>query len=127
MIGGLHWAIAALAAMSNTDLVIVACCAVILAAYIRTAAPSIAGGDSGELVAEGCSLGTAHPPGYPLFTMMVYALKLVADALHVEVAYAVNISRYDIADIQIFDMPQFIALFLAAQYSQRLLRSSLVR
>lgn len=25
----------------------------------------------GELVAEGCQLGTAHPPGYPLFTLIV--------------------------------------------------------
>ena len=39
-----------------------------------TLSPSIAGGDSGELVAEGCILGTAHPPGYPLFTMIVYAI-----------------------------------------------------
>jgi hypothetical protein len=29
----------------------------------------------GELVAEGCQLGTAHPPGYPLFTIITYALK----------------------------------------------------
>ena len=37
--------------------------------YHRTAFPSIPGGDSGEIVAEACHLGTAHPPGYPLFTM----------------------------------------------------------
>ena len=30
------------------------------------------GGDAGELVAEGCALGTAHPPGYPLYTLLVY-------------------------------------------------------
>lgn len=29
--------------------------------YQKTVSPSIAGGDSGELVAEGCQLGTAHP------------------------------------------------------------------
>lgn len=33
-------------------------CAVILSVYISTLSPSIAGGDSGELVAEGCILGT---------------------------------------------------------------------
>ena len=43
-----------------------------LAAYLRTLAPTIVGGDSGELLAEGCALGTAHPPGYPLFTMLVH-------------------------------------------------------
>ena len=42
--------------------------------YLKTLSPSIAGGDSGELVAEGCQLGTAHPPGYPLFTTVVYVL-----------------------------------------------------
>ncbi|KAL9180250.1 hypothetical protein ACHAXT_008220 [Thalassiosira profunda] len=46
--------------------------AVALAIYARTASPSIAGGDSGELVAEGCALGTAHPPGYPLYTLLVF-------------------------------------------------------
>lgn len=34
-----------------------------LRVYVQTVAPSIVGGDSGELVAEGCTLGTSHPPG----------------------------------------------------------------
>ena len=33
--------------------------------------PSLTGGDSGELLAVGCELGTAHPPGYPLYTLMI--------------------------------------------------------
>ena len=40
--------------------------------YLSTLCPSIAGGDSGELVAEGCQLGTPHPPGYPLYTVVVF-------------------------------------------------------
>ncbi|CAN0108202.1 unnamed protein product, partial [Sphacelaria rigidula] len=44
--------------------------AVILSVYLPTIAPGIAGGDSGELVAESCHVGTAHPPGYPLFTIL---------------------------------------------------------
>eukprot|EP00562_Extubocellulus_spinifer_P023747 CAMPEP_0178668532 /NCGR_PEP_ID=MMETSP0698-20121128/31632_1 /TAXON_ID=265572 /ORGANISM="Extubocellulus spinifer, Strain CCMP396" /LENGTH=625 /DNA_ID=CAMNT_0020312109 /DNA_START=809 /DNA_END=2683 /DNA_ORIENTATION=+ len=44
---------------------------VALAIYLQTVAPSIVGGDSGELVAEGCMLGTAHPPSYPLFIILV--------------------------------------------------------
>ncbi|KAL7691825.1 hypothetical protein Plhal304r1_c008g0032451 [Plasmopara halstedii] len=40
--------------------------------YTMTLYPSIAGGDSGELVAESCHLGISHPPGYPLFNMVVY-------------------------------------------------------
>ncbi|CAN0541495.1 unnamed protein product, partial [Ectocarpus sp. 8 AP-2014] len=38
--------------------------------YLATVAPGIPGGDAGELVAESCHLGTAHPPGYPLFTLL---------------------------------------------------------
>lgn len=43
-----------------------------LAVYLATVAPGIPGGDAGELVAESCHLGTAHPPGYPLFTILNY-------------------------------------------------------
>jgi hypothetical protein len=63
---------------------ILALSGVILAVYIITLSPSIAGGDSGEIVAEGCLLGTglnffslslsfstAHPPGYPLLTLII--------------------------------------------------------
>ncbi|KAG6954990.1 hypothetical protein JG688_00012094 [Phytophthora aleatoria] len=43
-----------------------------LLGYAVTLYPSIAGGDSGELVAESCHLGVSHPPGYPLFNMIVH-------------------------------------------------------
>jgi len=42
----------------------------VLSVYISTAYPSVSGGDSGELIMTTCKLGIAHPPGYPLFTMM---------------------------------------------------------
>uniref|UniRef100_A0A7S4JJE5 DUF2723 domain-containing protein n=1 Tax=Guillardia theta TaxID=55529 RepID=A0A7S4JJE5_GUITH len=32
--------------------------------------PTVPGGDSGELIVAGCTAGLAHPPGYPLFTML---------------------------------------------------------
>jgi hypothetical protein len=53
------------------------------------------GGDSGELVAEGCILGTAHPPGYPLLTMIVYVLKeyLPISLDEYPVAYRINALR----------------------------------
>lgn len=57
------------------------CCAAtiaIISIYLNTISPSIAGGDSGELVAEGCILGTAHPPGYPVFTLIARLGKLLA-------------------------------------------------
>ncbi|KAG6615300.1 uncharacterized protein IUM83_15226 [Phytophthora cinnamomi] len=43
-----------------------------LLGYALTLYPSVAGGDSGELVAESCHLGVSHPPGYPLFNMAVH-------------------------------------------------------
>ncbi|XP_078081581.1 transmembrane protein 260 isoform X2 [Mustelus asterias] len=40
------------------------------AVYLRTLYRSVPGGDSGELVTAACELGVAHPPGYPLFTLL---------------------------------------------------------
>jgi len=48
----------------------IACGAVALAAYLRTVAPGLDFIDSGELSAVSCTLGVAHPTGYPLFTML---------------------------------------------------------
>ena len=44
---------------------------VALLTYILTLYPTVSGGDSGELIAAACNLGVAHPPGYPLFTLLV--------------------------------------------------------
>ena len=44
--------------------------AVVLAVYVRTAYPTVPGGDAGELIFTSCSLGVAHPPGYPLFILL---------------------------------------------------------
>eukprot|EP00606_Chrysophyceae_sp_TOSAG23-5_P000375 GSChrysophyteH2.ASY1.ANO1.179.1 assembled CDS len=63
--------------------------------YVLSASPTIAGGDSGELVAEGCNLGTAHPPGYPLFTVLTWVVKRfgfsVTDSEPNNVAYRLNV------------------------------------
>lgn len=61
-----------------------------LGIYLQTVSPSIAGGDAGELVAEGCALGTSHPPGYPLYTVLVYAVTQFR--IHLVNAYDCNIS-----------------------------------
>jgi hypothetical protein len=44
--------------------------AVLLVLYIATLAPSVVGGDSGELTAAALTGGVPHPPGYPLFAML---------------------------------------------------------
>ena len=47
-------------------------------AYFSTLAPSIVAGDAGELAAAAATFGIAHPPGYPLWTV----LGRVASMLH---------------------------------------------
>ncbi|KAI8785239.1 transmembrane protein 260 [Biomphalaria glabrata] len=41
-----------------------------LVLYVVRLHPSLPGGDSGELIAAAHELGVAHPPGYPLFTLL---------------------------------------------------------
>lgn len=43
---------------------------IVYVVYHVTLLPSTPGGDSGELLAEACILGTPHPPGYPFFTIL---------------------------------------------------------
>lgn len=59
--------------------------AVIISVYFKTLAPSIAGGDSGEIVAEGCELGVAHPPGYPLLTILIH---FISEAVPIDLSIA---------------------------------------
>lgn len=43
---------------------------VVYVVYYLSLYPSVAGGDSGELMAEACLGGVPHPPGYPLYTIL---------------------------------------------------------
>lgn len=45
--------------------------------YLLTIAPSVIQIDTGELAAVQCTLGIAHPTGYPLFTMLGYIFSLI--------------------------------------------------
>src|SRR5947209_1635051 len=45
--------------------------------YISGAAPSLSGGDSGELIASSHVLGVAHAPGYPTYNLIAKAAQLV--------------------------------------------------
>ncbi|MCP5533475.1 MAG: DUF2723 domain-containing protein [Akkermansiaceae bacterium] len=42
----------------------------VLTVYLLTLAPSVVGGDAGELVAGTASGGVLHPPGYPLYALL---------------------------------------------------------
>lgn len=45
----------------------------VAALYIRTAYPSVPGGDSGELISTSHELGVGHPPGYPTWILLNHA------------------------------------------------------
>src|SRR5437660_11273359 len=45
--------------------------------YFLTAARDIVVGDTPELITAAVSLGVAHPPGYPLFTMLGHLFSLL--------------------------------------------------
>ncbi|XP_069589052.1 protein O-mannosyl-transferase TMEM260 isoform X1 [Ranitomeya imitator] len=61
----------------------------VFAVYIKTLHPSLPGGDSGELITAAYELGVAHPPGYPLFTLLA---RLAMVLLPIgSIAYRVNL------------------------------------
>ncbi|KAJ8390873.1 hypothetical protein AAFF_G00100050 [Aldrovandia affinis] len=61
----------------------------VAALYLPCAQNTVPGGDSGELITAACELGVAHPPGYPLFTLLSH-LALVLLPFR-SAAYSVNL------------------------------------
>lgn len=59
-----------------------------LALYLRTLAPDVAGADTGEFQFVPYVLGIAHPPGYPLYTMLGKAFTLLPVGT---IAYRMNL------------------------------------
>uniref|UniRef100_A0AAA9T3H5 Transmembrane protein 260 n=1 Tax=Bos taurus TaxID=9913 RepID=A0AAA9T3H5_BOVIN len=67
----------------------VAVFAAVAAVFTLTLPPSLPGGDSGELITAAHELGVAHPPGYPLFTLVAKLAILLFP--FGSVAYRVNL------------------------------------
>jgi tetratricopeptide (TPR) repeat protein len=61
---------------------------VALVVYVRTLGPTVTGEDSGELITAAYTLGVAHPPGYPLWTLLA---KLFTFIPYGTVAWRVNL------------------------------------
>jgi hypothetical protein len=59
-----------------------------LAAYLATLSPTVNGGDSGELITVARVTGIAHPPGFPLHTLLAKAFTLLPVG---SVAWRVNL------------------------------------
>jgi hypothetical protein len=55
----------------------VLCGVAALAAYVFTLTDTVSGGDSGELISVAYHVGVAHPPGYPLYTLLAKATTLI--------------------------------------------------
>ncbi len=55
--------------------------------YLMTLAPTVTSEDSGELIAAAYTLGVAHPPGYPLWTILGKVFTLIPGA---DPAWSVN-------------------------------------
>ncbi|TMW57179.1 hypothetical protein Poli38472_003104 [Pythium oligandrum] len=47
--------------------------------YASSSIGRLAGGDSGELLAEACVGGVAHPPGYPLLLLLLRVVKWIGE------------------------------------------------
>src|SRR5687768_11410012 len=58
------------------DAATVAVALTVLAAYVVTLSPTVVGGDSGELITVAHVLGVAHPPGFPLHTLLAKLFSL---------------------------------------------------
>ncbi|XP_038865447.1 transmembrane protein 260-like [Salvelinus namaycush] len=67
--------------------------AFVAALYLPCTQKAVPGGDSGELITAACELGVAHPPGYPVFTLLAWlALSLLPYlSLSVSPAHIVNL------------------------------------
>lgn len=63
----------------------------LLGLYLQHLVPGVPGGDSGELLSEACVAGVAHPPGYPLLTLVTaFGTIPAARALRIAPAVAAN-------------------------------------
>jgi hypothetical protein len=62
---------------------------VLLTLYVVTLCPTIYSGDAAELATAGATFGIAHPPGYPLYTLLANAVSRLL--LFGEVAWRINL------------------------------------
>ncbi|XP_019909376.1 transmembrane protein 260 isoform X2 [Esox lucius] len=67
--------------------------AIVAAIYLQCTQKALPGGDSGELITAACELGVAHPPGYPVFTLLAWlSLTLMPTlSLSVSPAHSINL------------------------------------
>ncbi|RLO02720.1 hypothetical protein DYB28_009903 [Aphanomyces astaci] len=86
---------------------------VALPMYVATAFPSVPGGDSGELLAEACKAkgGVAHPPGYPLYLLLLQAAFKLELFHGLTPAYIANLENALFAAIATAAITHFVYLY----------------
>lgn len=72
----------------NSLLIALMVCLFSFLVYLKTLAPTITGGDSGELITAAYTLGIPHPPGYPTWCLLG---KLFSYLPFGSVAYRLNV------------------------------------
>jgi len=66
--------------------------------YLKTLSPTVSFFDSGELITAAYSLGVAHPPGYPLYTLVSWIFTFLPLG---NIAYRVNLASACFASLTV--------------------------
>ncbi|MCL4354305.1 DUF2723 domain-containing protein [Patescibacteria group bacterium] len=77
--------------------------------YLSNLSPSVYGGDVGDLITASYVHGVAHPPGYPLFTLLGYLLSHIP--LNSTVAYRVGLISVVSSSLGIFFFYKLTRIF----------------
>ncbi|MBI4536164.1 MAG: DUF2723 domain-containing protein [Ignavibacteriae bacterium] len=84
--------------------------------YLKTLAPTVSFIDSGELAAVACTLGVAHPTGYPLFTLLGWVFSKLPTAS--EEIVRLNVMAAFFSSVGIFFFHQLTHLLLTTTVSR---------
>jgi hypothetical protein len=94
------------------------------AVYLKTLAPSVTFIDSGELATVACTLGIAHPTGYPLFTLLGWVFSKLP--LGGEEVFRLNIMAAVFCAVGVFVFFQLMHLLLTIVSKRRTEAATLV-
>jgi len=89
--------------------------AVAFLVYLRTLAPTVSFIDSGELAAVACTLGVAHPTGYPLFTLLGWVFSKLPIASEEIVRLNIMAAVFCAAGVYFFFHVVYLVLTLVAK------------
>jgi hypothetical protein len=67
--------------------------------YLKTLCPTVYSGDSGELCTAAFTLSIAHPPGYPLYTLIGWVFSHLPFG---DVAYLMNLAAAIFSAISVY-------------------------